>query len=84
MSILCFQFFNPGWHKLKITRSPIEVVTWLGGINNTNMVNYLQEPNVPAVGGSWIVDKDLVANNDWKAIRVRAAGVRAIVDYRNG
>ena len=55
----------------------------LGGINNTNMINYLQEPNVPTVGGSWIVDKDLVAINDWKAIRARAADVRAAVDSRN-
>ena len=55
----------------------------LGGINDTNMVDYLREPNVPTVGGSWIVDKDLVANNDWQAIKARAAAVRAAVDAWN-
>ena len=55
----------------------------LGGINDTNMVDYLREPHVPTVGGSWIVAKDLVADNDWQAIKARAAAVRAAVDAWN-
>ena len=35
----------------------------LGGINVTNMADYLALPSVPAVGGSWIVKKELVARN---------------------
>ncbi len=40
----------------------------LGGINADNMSAYLAEPNVAAVGGSWIVKKDLVDQEDWTAI----------------
>lgn len=45
----------------------------LGGINSANMLDYLQEPNVPAVGGSWIVKQDLVSAEDWPGITSRAA-----------
>ena len=34
----------------------------LGGLNAENMADYLKEPNVPAIGGSWIVQKTLVDN----------------------
>ena len=47
----------------------------LGGINAENMLAYLREPNVPAVGGSWIVKQDLVENENWQAIADRAAAV---------
>ena len=47
----------------------------LGGINAENMSEYLREPNVPAVGGSWIVKGSLVDNEDWAGISSRAADV---------
>ena len=47
----------------------------LGGINAENMSSYLCEPNVPTVGGSWIVKQTLVDNEDWAGIRDRAADV---------
>ena len=47
----------------------------LGGVNSENMAAYLQEPNVAAVGGSWIVKQDLVQRGDWAAITERAAEV---------
>lgn len=47
----------------------------LGGVNASNMFPYLQEPNVIAVGGSWIVDSELVRNEDWPGITARAAKV---------
>jgi 2-dehydro-3-deoxyphosphogluconate aldolase/(4S)-4-hydroxy-2-oxoglutarate aldolase len=52
----------------------------LGGINSDNMIDYLNEPNVPTVGGSWIVKKELVENEDWVAITARAKDVRNAVD----
>lgn len=55
----------------------------LGGINEKNMVEYLKEPNVPTVGGSWIVDKNLVAEEDWFGIRARARAVRTTLDALN-
>ncbi|KAA1259871.1 KHG/KDPG aldolase [Rubripirellula obstinata] len=45
----------------------------LGGLNADNMVTYLNEPNVVAIGGSWIVKQDLVDNKDWDGITARAA-----------
>lgn len=51
----------------------------LGGVNAENMLEYLQEPNVPAVGGSWIVRKELVDNEDWEGIAARAADVSRAV-----
>ena len=47
----------------------------LGGINADNMLDYLREPNVAAVGGSWIVKPDLVQNEDWTGLQSRAAVV---------
>lgn len=39
-----------------------------GGINPGNMGSYLQCPSVIAVGGSWMVEKKLVAARDWVQI----------------
>ena len=47
----------------------------LGGLNAENMVDYLKQPNVPAIGGSWIVQKTLVDNEDWPGITARASDV---------
>jgi 2-dehydro-3-deoxyphosphogluconate aldolase/(4S)-4-hydroxy-2-oxoglutarate aldolase len=55
----------------------------LGGINAENMKTYLREPNVPVVGGSWIVVQDLVEGEDWNAIADRAAAVIDILNERN-
>ncbi|WP_442505141.1 bifunctional 4-hydroxy-2-oxoglutarate aldolase/2-dehydro-3-deoxy-phosphogluconate aldolase [Novipirellula sp. SH528] len=47
----------------------------LGGLNAENMMDYLREPNVPAIGGSWIVKQELVNNEDWAGLTARAADV---------
>lgn len=39
-----------------------------GGINLSNVQDYLAIPEVVAVGGTWIVPKDAVAAGDWDAI----------------
>lgn len=52
----------------------------LGGINEENIGDYLKEPNVPTVGGSWIVKKELVEKEDWEGIRWRAEAVRKTVN----
>lgn len=51
----------------------------LGGLNAENMVGYLKEDNVPTIGGSWIVKKDMVLNEDWNGITASAAEVRRIL-----
>ena len=55
----------------------------LGGVNSENMLAFLNEPDVAAIGGSWIVKKDLVNKEDWAAITARAAEVRQKVEGRN-
>lgn len=47
----------------------------LGGLNERNMLEYLKEPDVPAVGGSWIVRQEMVNAADWVGISERAAAV---------
>lgn len=50
----------------------------LGGITPDNMADYLSLPLVAAVGGSWLVDKNLVAAKDWAAITQAAQAALAI------
>lgn len=39
-----------------------------GGIGLVNMRSYLDRPSVVAIGGSWMVDRKLVAAGDWAQI----------------
>lgn len=39
-----------------------------GGINAANMLSYLELPFVSAVGGSWMVEKKLLASENWSQI----------------
>ncbi len=39
-----------------------------GGITEFNMLSYLELPIVAAVGGSWMVEKKLIASGDWARI----------------
>jgi len=52
----------------------------LGGINADNMIDYLREDIICAIGGSWIVKNDLVKAKDWDGIRDRAVKVRRALD----
>jgi 2-dehydro-3-deoxyphosphogluconate aldolase/(4S)-4-hydroxy-2-oxoglutarate aldolase len=40
----------------------------LGGVGPANAAQYLSEPSVLALGGSWLAPKDLIAKGDWVAI----------------
>ena len=39
-----------------------------GGISSKNLADYLSVPVVAAIGGSWMVDKKLVADGNWSEI----------------
>ena len=39
-----------------------------GGIGMHNVSDYLALPNVACVGGSWVLPKTLVAENDWEGV----------------
>ena len=44
----------------------------LGGINEDNVMKYSRMKNVIAIGGSWIAEQKLIAENNWSEIRTRA------------
>ena len=44
-----------------------------GGITATTLPNYLAIPQVAAVGGSWMAEKKLVAEKNWKQITALTA-----------
>jgi 2-dehydro-3-deoxyphosphogluconate aldolase / (4S)-4-hydroxy-2-oxoglutarate aldolase len=51
--------------------SPVFVPT--GGINLNNLESWLQEPNVIAVGGSWLAARQWIKDKDWAAVRESVA-----------
>lgn len=44
-----------------------------GGISADNVVDYLVEPSVLAVGGSWMAPRDFIASRDWSPITTLAS-----------
>ncbi len=44
-----------------------------GGVNEATAADYLAEPNVVAVGGSWMLPKAWLAAGDWDKVRDSAA-----------
>ncbi len=52
----------------------------LGGIKAENMREYLAEPIVAAVGGSWLVEPAIVAKRDWKTVTARTRQAIEIVE----
>jgi len=50
----------------------------LGGINSGNMTEYMALPIVAAIGGSWIVDKKLIAEKKWADITALTKAALAI------
>jgi 2-dehydro-3-deoxyphosphogluconate aldolase/(4S)-4-hydroxy-2-oxoglutarate aldolase len=56
---------------LKILSGPYPNMKFMptGGVNNDTMLEYLRLSNVSATGGSWIVDKDLIAEGKFDEIR---------------
>lgn len=55
---------------LKVLSGPYPTMKFIptGGINNSNMIDYLKLDNVMAVGGSWIVKKELIESGKFDEI----------------
>lgn len=51
----------------------------LGGLTRDNFATYLKNPNVVAVGGSWIATCEEISRRDWATIGAKAARAREIV-----
>jgi 2-dehydro-3-deoxyphosphogluconate aldolase/(4S)-4-hydroxy-2-oxoglutarate aldolase len=57
----------------------------LGGVTRANLAEYLSEPLVTAVGGSWLAPAHRVRNGDWERITEIARAARETVNaIRNG
>lgn len=52
----------------------------LGGVGPANAAQYLKEPSVLALGGSWLAPKDLITKGDWAAITQLAREASEIVN----
>ena len=52
----------------------------LGGLNAQNMSDYLKEPLVLALGGSWVAKRELIQQKDFKSITDNAVKARKIAD----
>ncbi|PPU99335.1 bifunctional 4-hydroxy-2-oxoglutarate aldolase/2-dehydro-3-deoxy-phosphogluconate aldolase [Xanthomonas hyacinthi] len=50
-----------------------------GGIGESTAADYLAQPNVVCIGGSWMVPKEWLANGEWDKVRESAAKAAAIV-----
>ena len=50
-----------------------------GGISESNAAEFLAQPNVLCIGGSWMLDKTWIAAGDWTRVRETAARAAQIV-----
>ena len=67
---------------LKALHSPFPEVKFCttGGVNTQNYLDYLKQDNVFAIGGSWMADKELIANNDYATITARSKQVLKLIE----
>jgi 2-dehydro-3-deoxyphosphogluconate aldolase/(4S)-4-hydroxy-2-oxoglutarate aldolase len=62
---------------LKAIRGPLPDLQFCptGGINARSYRDYLAEPNVVCVGGSWMISPEVIAQRDWRSIGQAAAEI---------
>ena len=74
LGVKVFKFFPAenygGLKTIKALSGPFPQIRILptGGINQNNAAEYFKNPKILAVGGSWMVTKDMVAAGDFDAI----------------
>lgn len=54
----------------------------LGGLAQSNAADYLQDPLIAAIGGSWIAPREAIRANEWDAITAKALAVQALAKVR--
>ena len=52
----------------------------LGGLTPKNMKDYLADPFIMAVGGSWLAPRQLIQDQGWDKIRANASEARTLAD----
>ena len=79
-----FKFFPAGTFgglkTIKALCGPFPQIRFIptGGINQDNAAEYFQNPKIVAVGGSWMVTKDMVNAGDFDGITAKSAAATAL------
>jgi 2-dehydro-3-deoxyphosphogluconate aldolase/(4S)-4-hydroxy-2-oxoglutarate aldolase len=75
-----------GVKALKAFAGPFEQLRFCptGGVTPDNAPDYLAQPNVVCVGGSWMLPKNAIAARDWGAIEALAAEAAALSPAATG
>lgn len=80
----CFKFFpaeqsgGVGWLKAQAGPLPTALFCPTGSITPEKAPDYLAQPNVACVGGSWIAPADKIKAGDWAAIEAAAKRAAAL------
>ena len=75
---------NGGVAKLKALAGPDKTLKWMptGGVNAKNLADYLAFDQIVACGGTWMVKKDLIQQEDWAEItRLSREAVRTMLGF---
>lgn len=75
---------NGGVAKLKAIAGPYKALKWMptGGVSAKNLMDYLSFDQVVACGGTWMVKKDLIQQENWAEItRLSREAVRTMLGF---
>ena len=84
LGVKVFKFFPAesygGLKTLKALSGPFPQIRFIptGGISQANAADYFKNPKVLAVGGSWMVSKDMVNAGDFDGIAEKSAAATAL------
>ena len=84
LGVKVFKFFPAesygGLKTIKALSGPFPQIKFLptGGINQGNAAEYYKNPKILAVGGSWMVTKDMIAAGDFDGIAEKSAAATAL------
>ena len=85
-----FKFFPAesygGLKTIKALCGPFPQIRFIptGGINQNNAEEYFKNPKIVAVGGSWMVTKDMVVAGDFAGITEKSAAATALFQQIRG
>jgi 2-dehydro-3-deoxyphosphogluconate aldolase / (4S)-4-hydroxy-2-oxoglutarate aldolase len=67
---------------LRALHSPLPVARFCptGGVTPANMTEYLANPNVGCVGGTWLTPADAVKRRDWAKVATLTSAARELAD----
>jgi 2-dehydro-3-deoxyphosphogluconate aldolase/(4S)-4-hydroxy-2-oxoglutarate aldolase len=70
-----------GIEHMRALSGPFPMVRFVptGGVGPANLASYLAEGSVLAVGGSWMVRPEVLAQRDWAAVEAAASAAAAVV-----